>query len=196
MSQLGYEIGETIWNIVKKKIAASPTIMSGVFVSGSVTEDNTCSCLLSIDDEATPTAGIVVNTVAGGVDGLQLVPAEGAHVVVAVVDGDKYKLLWASAYALARIKVGEMQLELTSAGCAINGGGLGGLVKVNDLVTKLNNLESLVNDLIEKYNAHTHTSACTAGGATTAPVALGDRETGTISATVVSDLENLNVTHG
>lgn len=38
----------------------------------------------------------------------------------------------------------------------LNGNNYGGLVKVDDLVTKLNNLENLVNDLIVKYNAHTH----------------------------------------
>lgn len=34
-----------------------------------------------------------------------------------------------------------------------------GLVKVMDLVTKLNNLESLVNDLLSAFNVHTHASS-------------------------------------
>lgn len=76
------------------------------------------------------------------------------------------------------------------------GGDLKGLVKVDDLVTQLNNLEDFVKDFAQKYNAHTHTSACTAGGATTSPVLPQDQETGVITNTQASDLENTNITQG
>lgn len=76
------------------------------------------------------------------------------------------------------------------------GGDLKGLVKLDNVVTQLNNLEDFVKDLAQKYNAHTHTSACTAGGATTSPVLPQDQETGVITNTQASDLENTNITQG
>ena len=67
----------------------------------------------------------------------------------------------------------------------IRGDQYDGLVKVGDLVTKLNNIENKVNLIISTFNAHVH------GGAPTAtPVA------GTLTTTVQADLENTAVTHG
>jgi hypothetical protein len=62
------------------------------------------------------------------------------------------------------------------------------------ILKKINNLENLVNDLISKYNAHTHTSACTAGGSTTVPTT--SIETQTIAPiTAQSDIEHPLIKH-
>ena len=62
-----------------------------------------------------------------------------------------------------------------------------GLVKVSDLVTKLNNLEDKVNDLLTAYNTHTHASS----GAPPVPTVPG-----TLTPTTQNDLENPLVKHG
>lgn len=62
-----------------------------------------------------------------------------------------------------------------------------GLVKVSDLVTKLNNLENKVNTILSSYNAHTHASS----GAPPVPTI-----TGTLTPTQQTDIENPNVKHG
>jgi hypothetical protein len=72
------------------------------------------------------------------------------------------------------------------------GGDLGGLTITKQLVEKLNNLENLVNDLIAKYNLHTHN--VTATGAPTGPSLTP--ETQTLTPTVVADLENTAITQG
>jgi hypothetical protein len=38
-----------------------------------------------------------------------------------------------------------------------NNGDLGGMVKINDLITKLNNIENKLNALMTSYKSHTHT---------------------------------------
>ena len=62
-----------------------------------------------------------------------------------------------------------------------------GLVKVTELVTKLNNLENKVNSLLTAYNAHTHASS----GAPPVPTV-----TGSLTPTTQNDLENPLVKHG
>lgn len=62
-----------------------------------------------------------------------------------------------------------------------------GLVKVSDLVTKLNNLENKVNALLSAYNVHTHASS----GAPPVPTVAG-----TLTPTIQNDIENPLVKHG
>lgn len=62
-----------------------------------------------------------------------------------------------------------------------------GLVKVSDLVTKLNNLENKVNDLLTAYNTHTHASS----GAPPVPTVAG-----ALTPTNQNDIENPLVKHG
>lgn len=56
----------------------------------------------------------------------------------------------------------------------VNGGKLGGLINIEDLTKKLNNLVNEVNALKNKFNTHTHTVATTGTSAaqsgTAAPV--------------------------
>ena len=72
------------------------------------------------------------------------------------------------------------------------GGNLGGMVIIGQLLTKINTLENKLNDLVKKYNSHTHN--VTAIGAPTGPSLL--QEAGRITPTVLTDLENKNITHG
>ena len=64
----------------------------------------------------------------------------------------------------------------------------GGLVKVSDLVDKLNNLEDKVNSIVTAYNSHTHAST----GAPAVPLVTGSP----LTPTTINDLENSKVKHG
>lgn len=80
----------------------------------------------------------------------------------------------------------------------IRGNQYGGLIKINDLVSKINQLENKVNDLVTKFNAHTHittaTVAATAVPGIIAPVTTP--ETPIAPTTQKVDLENPDVVHG
>ena len=73
------------------------------------------------------------------------------------------------------------------------GGEFGGLVKIEDLITKLNNLESRVNDLASAYQPHTHLSS--APGAPSGPPIVPWTKT-PLTNTTKNDLENPDITHG
>lgn len=67
----------------------------------------------------------------------------------------------------------------------------GGLVKVRETVTRLNNVENLLNSLISLYNSHVHADPVSGStGPTSAP------EPNTATLTQVSDIENPKVVHG
>ena len=76
----------------------------------------------------------------------------------------------------------------------LNGDNEGGLVKVQDLVDRLNDIKNVVNDLITKFNSHTHILTLTSGTGTAAPTV--SPETNTVPNTTVSQLENTKIKHG
>ena len=80
----------------------------------------------------------------------------------------------------------------------IRGDAFGGLVKVEELVSKINRLEDKVNALISKFNAHTHITTATVG-ATPVPGVIAPpvtTETPIAPNTAKSDLENDKIKHG
>lgn len=83
---------------------------------------------------------------------------------------------------------------LAETSIQFNDGSFGGIVKVQELVDKINRLENKVNSIINTFNMHVHSGVQTGGGssATTAtPI------TGTITpVTQVSDINNPAITHG
>jgi len=78
------------------------------------------------------------------------------------------------------LKIGEQTAEIDKNGFVINGGNLGGLVKINELTSKLN-------DLVRAFNTHVH------------PVTAVGTPTGTIAIPAQSfrssDYENKEVKH-
>lgn len=83
---------------------------------------------------------------------------------------------------------------VTIDGIQFQGGELGGLVKVIDLTTKLNNLENAYNDLVTKFNSHTHVLALSSGTGTAAPTTTA--ETTILSPTNQTEIENTAIKHG
>lgn len=74
----------------------------------------------------------------------------------------------------------------------LRGGDLGGMVKVEDTVNRFNKIEKLLNDLILKYNSHTHN--VTSVGSPTGPNLVQENQTAIL--TVRKDIENENITQG
>lgn len=111
--------------------------------------------------------------------GFTIIPKEQSFVVVDFIDDE-------NGYVTMFSEVDSILL---------NGDAYGGLVKIADLVTKLRNLENIVNDLVSKYNTHTHVYS--PGPLTPAPTAPTTAvETTVLTPTVQADLENITVKHG
>ena len=109
-------------------------------------------------------------------DGFLIIPVVGSTVVVSSSDFNTASI----------VQYSEVEKIV------LRGGDLGGLVKVINLTSKLNNLENKLNSLVLKYNTHTHN--VTAVGSPTGPGL--QPETGQLTPTVRSDIENTKITQG
>lgn len=114
-------------------------------------------------------AFVVVGFMANGAAGLMLATdkIESAEMVIgetaAVIDAEGI-----------RLKTAQMSADINKNDIKFNGGELNGLVIIQKLTDKLNELKDTVNSLINAYNNHTHITTATVG---TGPV-------GTISPTM------------
>lgn len=111
-------------------------------------------------------------------NGFLIIPKEGSDVVVSFLDG-------ATGYVSMFSEVDEIQL---------NGDNYSGLVKVNDLVTKLNNLENKINSLLFVMGT-TWVPVSNDGGAALKALMIPPL-TNPLAVTVKENLENTTVLHG
>jgi len=88
-------------------------------------------------------------------------------------------------------EIKSMKLNITKDEVTINDGSEDGLVKIKDLVTKLNNIEKAFNQHITEFNTHTHLDPVS--GSLPAPTTSS---TLNLLTTQQRDLENTKVTHG
>lgn len=134
---------------------------------------------------------VVVGFVSEGAAGVVLLTEkiESAEIVI----GDTSAVISADG---VRINVGDISANLSKSAVTFNGGDLGGLVKVQALTDKLNELIQTVNALITSYNTHTHITTATVG-ASTAPGVLSPTEQTAQQAQPFnrSDYENEKVKH-
>lgn len=73
-----------------------------------------------------------------------------------------------------------------------NGGENGGMVLVNDLVDRMNLIENAYNDLVTKFNAHSHILTLTSGTGTAAPTL--SPETTVLTDTTADDIQSTVIT--
>lgn len=134
-------------------------------------------------DESAPLLGVNLQAGQGSTFGVVAFPKVGSYVVVGfVADGAAGVVLLTDEVESVEVVIsentariaadengvrvlvgGDTSAELTGGGIVLNGGGLGGLVKVEALTAKLN-------ELIDAFNGHTHTlpsgAVAVAGSAT------------------------------
>jgi hypothetical protein len=135
-----------------------------------------CDCTPIGGDATTDLPGVLL--CAENNNGLVVFPTVGSTVIVALSTRN-------TAFVLMYSDIDSVQFM---------DGSLGGMVKVIDLVTKLNNLENLVNDLVSKFNSHVHILTLTSGTGTAAPTAAP--EATVLTPTVRGDIENTLITQG
>ena len=116
-------------------------------------------------------------------EGLFIEPKVNSTVLVAFINSVQAAVIMCS-------EVENIYID-TRGDTVFNGGNNDGMVKVGDLVTKLNNLENKVNDLVTWTATHTHTGVTPGPGSTGTAVGI----VGTLTPTQQSDLENTKVQH-
>lgn len=156
-------------------------------------------------NEGAPLLGVNLQANQGADFGLCLFPEKGSFVVVGfVADGAAGVVLLTEKIESAEIVIGDTSAVMDADGLRIdtenmsahinreniifNGGDLNGLVVIQKLTDKLNELKDTVNDLITKYNTHVH--VCAAPGSPCKPV---DVPAQTAKAFNKSDYENTKI---
>lgn len=111
----------------------------------------------------------------------KIIPSKGSIVMVTYTSKD-------TAFVTCYSEIDTIELR---------GNQFGGLIKIDDLVTKLNGVENKLNDLITKFNGHIHvTTATVLVGAPGVISPTTTPETPIAPVTTKSDLENPDVVHG
>lgn len=156
-------------------------------------------------NEGAPLLGVNLQANQGADFGLCLFPEVGSYVVVGfVADGAAGAVLLTEKIESAEIVIGDTSAVMDADGLRVdtekmsahinrgdiifNGGDLDGLVIIQKLTDKLNELKDTVNNLITKYNTHVH--VCAAPGSPSKPVdVLAD----SAKPFVKSDYENTKI---
>ncbi len=154
----------TIQEAIKQLSAAGTEIYCKICTIDAVdVEARTVDC--SPLDESAPLVGVNLQANQDAGTGVVAIPAPGSYVVVGFLSPsaavviltekiDRYLVDIGDAHARITdgqidIAVKDTTVKVDSSGIVMNGGGLGGLVKIQELTDKLN-------ELIDAFNAHTH----------------------------------------
>jgi hypothetical protein len=174
------------------------SILQNGLVSGTATKVTDTTCTL-VQDGKPDIEGVALNAYQQVEDSyVTVVPKEGSLIVVGTVDGEVteqrppvvigctevQKVIW---------KCGDKTLVFDSSAMVINGGDNGGLPISGNVTDRLNKLEDFVNQFVSTYNSHTHPYLNVAAAATTSASAAA--VSGTLTNTVVADIENPKVKH-
>ena len=135
----------------------------------------TCNCLM-VDGKAENT--ITANLMAQVEDGILILPSVGSTVLV----------IYSEFIEPTVIQYGGIDKII------LNGGDKGGLPLSPNLVTRLNAIENLINDLVAKFNSHTHILTLSSGTGSAAPTT--DVEIGSLQLTQQGDIENQSISQG
>lgn len=154
----------TIQEAIQQLSSAGKEIYCKICTVDAVDEDTrTVDC--SPLDESAPLIGVNLQANQNTGTGVVAIPAPGSYIVVGFLSPsaavvlltekiDRYLVDIGDAHA--RIAAGQIDIavkdttvKVDSGGIVLNGGELGGLVKIGELTDKLN-------ELIDAFNAHTH----------------------------------------
>jgi hypothetical protein len=121
-------------------------------------------------------------------DGFLLVPAIDSIIFIAYSKHNEPFVALFSDIDYMLLVVGSSAIEITKDGhLKLNDGSYGGLIKIDELIGKINAIENKVNQIISAFNSHSHPS----NGSIT-PTQIS----GSLANTQKSDIENSVITHG
>lgn len=168
------EVASALTEFVETKSKGNDSLVCKVISVDLPT--NTCYCEPINGDSEIQNVKLTTNTTGAGV-GFLLIPKINSLVIITFLDNS-------SAYVSMVAEVDEVN---------INGKTLGGLVKVIDLTTKLNNLENKVNALITAISGWTPVPN---DGGAALKVALATWYGTSLTPTVRADIENTLIKQG
>lgn len=149
-------------------------------------EGKTCT----VDVDGLAVDGVFLRPTAIGDNKLLATPKVGSYVLLGCLSGDFTQVVVLACDEVEKVEliIGESKVEVDENGVVFNGGSLGGMVKVEDLVSRLNSIEKAFNGFLNEYKQHNHTHP---QGATTGFLVPSTQSD--IQETQRSDVENEKV---
>lgn len=146
-------------------------------VSAVDTDALTCDCIAIGGKAVTDIPNVAL--LAEVDNGMVLIPAIDSVVLVLFSKRQKPFICLFSELQEIFIDIGNSSIDVNNDGIKFNDGSFGGLVKISDLVTRLNNLENAFNELNAKVNTLAPTPVITP-----------------LEPTTNEMIENTKITHG
>lgn len=119
----------------------------------NVNEEERICDLEPLEDEATR-VGIRLQSVIGETQGFVLIPKDRSFIAVSFFDKSKGFVSLTSELEKILIDTALVQY---------NGGENGGLINIEGLVSRMNEIENKLNGLVDNFNAHIHVTTATVG---------------------------------
>lgn len=149
-------------------------------LSAFITEQATIKALaqvMAVDESAKTCSAFLVQEpeielqnirlAAENTDGWLMVPKLGSRILVAQMEGFFYVEMFSELAEIRLSMEGQQKIQITANEILLDGGSLGGLLKVAQVQQKFNLLERKLNSLQTLLASHVHTS--TAPGTPTSP---------------------------
>ena len=156
---------------IRKSIKGMTSGNGRLFTAKVLSADGETCC---VEIDGVVLSDVQLRAVVNGEEsGILITPKTGSYVTVADLSGDLTRIVVAGFSEVEKISI-DAETDIV-----INGGGYGGLIKIEDLVNELNRL-------VQTFNSHTHVVP---NGTSNAPSTLA-------SSFSTSTLENTKVRHG
>lgn len=168
-------------------------VRMNVAVVQSVDEDkSTCVVLIRGIDESVEVPN--VNLQVGVCDGLQIIPVVGSQVLVLTSTYNQPYIVQYSDVDKFYLQVGDSEMTINNDGTMqLNDGSYDGLVKVQELTQKLNDIENDINALKTAFSGWTPIPNDGGGALKTATGSWYGQQ---LQPTQQQDIENDKITHG
>lgn len=160
-----------------------PSILAAV---KAVNEDDaTCD----LDDDGTMHYNVRLRPITGANDGVLLVPAVGAKALAIQVEGtDDWMMLQCTKYDKFLATIGGVSIDIAEGEILLNGGGNGGLVLLEAILSAINRVEDKLKDHQHGYIPYP-SGVAGAPVPTTPAITLGDNTLVFVN-TARADIEN------
>ncbi|MFV0313255.1 MAG: hypothetical protein ACK5KN_16630 [Dysgonomonas sp.] len=122
---------------------------SSVLAQIKSVNEKECTCVL-VDDDGQEFFNVRLRPVTGKNKSFLQIPKAGSFVLaVRVEDSGDWMVVACDEVEKVQLIVGNSEIIVTEDDILMNGGKLGGLIKISELTAKLN-------ELVQIYNTHTH----------------------------------------
>lgn len=169
-------------------------------VTGVDTEAMTCTVITK--SKQTILYNVIIGAYRAATFGAYLIPKVNSVVTIAYYSRNEAYIVKPGPLERIQLDMGTgdgegVTLVVEDGVITLNGGELGGLIAIEDLTTKLNDLVGELDALKDLYNAHVHITTATVGASATPGILQATTSTGQPATKFDrADYENEEINHG